>query len=111
MIGPGLAGLAALDARERRVSKEHNGAGRIGPLWTSAPVGRPRPPVSPPRRWSRMAWTPAWLERRPKPLRIATRSLAILLLTLFAIWLVLFITKGRFLKGPFERFATSQFER
>lgn len=64
-----------------------------------------------PRRWARMAWTPAWLERRPKPLRIATRSLAILLLTLFAIWLVLFITKGRFLKGPFEHFATSQLER
>lgn len=64
-----------------------------------------------PRRWARTAWTPAWLERRPKSLRIAIRTLAIVLLTLFAIWLILLVTKGRFLKGPFERFATSQLER
>lgn len=64
-----------------------------------------------PRRWARTAWTPAWLERRPRPLRIAIRTVVIILLTLFAIWLILFITKGRFLKAPFERFATSQLER
>jgi len=64
-----------------------------------------------PGRWVRTAWTPAWLARRPKALRIAVRTVAIILLTLFAIWLILFITKGRFLKGPFERFATSQLER
>lgn len=64
-----------------------------------------------PRRWAKAAWTPAWLERRPRPLRIALRTAAIILLTLFAIWLILFITKGRFLKGPFERFATAQLER
>lgn len=64
-----------------------------------------------PQRWVRAAWTPAWLARRPRALRIAIRSAAIILLTLFAIWLILFITKGRFLKGPFERFATAQLER
>lgn len=63
------------------------------------------------RRWARTAWTPSWLAKRPRPLRIAIRTVIILLLTLFAIWLILFITKGRFLKGPFERFATSQLER
>ncbi|MFZ2995406.1 AsmA family protein [Sphingobium sp.] len=30
---------------------------------------------------------------------------------LFALWLILFITKGRFLKGPFERTLTSRLER
>ncbi len=64
-----------------------------------------------PRRWVRTTWTPAWLRRRPRPLRIAIRTVAIILLILFAIWLILFITKGRFLKGPFERFATAQLER
>ena len=64
-----------------------------------------------PRRWARTTWTPAWLSRRPKPVRIAIRTMVIIILTLFAIWLILFITKGRFLKGPFERFATSQLER
>jgi hypothetical protein len=64
-----------------------------------------------PRRWARAAWAPAWLEKRPRPLRIAIRTILLILITLFAIWLILFITKGRFLKGPFERFATSQLER
>lgn len=64
-----------------------------------------------PRRWARTTWTPAWLSRRPKPVRIAIRTMVIIILTLFALWLILFITKGRFLKGPFERFATSQLER
>lgn len=39
----------------------------------------------------------------PRPLR----WLIYLLLFLFAVWLVLFITKGRFLKQPFETLATS----
>src|SRR3546814_6245956 len=64
-----------------------------------------------PRRWARTAWAPLWLRRRPGPLRIAVRTVAIILLILFAIWLILFVTKGRFLKGPFERFATAQLER
>jgi uncharacterized protein involved in outer membrane biogenesis len=42
--------------------------------------------------------SPAW--------RIIRNSLVGLLATLFIIWLVLFITKGRFLKRPFESVAT-----
>src|SRR3546814_10719320 len=41
----------------------------------------------------------------------AVRTVAIILLILFAIWLIWCGTKGRFLKGPFERFATAQLER
>jgi len=58
-----------------------------------------------------IAWNPGWLQRRPKPLRIAIRAVAILVLTLFLVWLVLFITKGRFLKAPFESIASSVLER
>ncbi len=50
-------------------------------------------------------------ERRKRRLRIA-RNIAIGVLgTLFAIWLILFITKGRFLKGPVEGIASSLTER
>jgi uncharacterized protein involved in outer membrane biogenesis len=56
-------------------------------------------------------WNPVWLQQRPKPLRIAIRAVALFFLTLFLIWLVLFITKGRFLKGPFESIASSALER
>ena len=78
---------------------------------TASAASTPASAWAAPRRWARTAWTPAWLEKRPRPVRIAVRTVAIILLTLFAIWLILFITKGRFLKGPFERFATSQLER
>ncbi len=64
-----------------------------------------------PTRWIKAIWTPAWMERRQKPVRIAIRVLSLVFLTLLAVWLVLFITKGRFLKESFERFATSQLER
>lgn len=37
--------------------------------------------------------------------------MAIILLALFAIWLVLLVTKGRFLKHPFESLASSMLER
>ncbi|EIZ81139.1 hypothetical protein WSK_0291 [Novosphingobium sp. Rr 2-17] len=56
-------------------------------------------------------WTPAWLARRPRPVRIALRTLVLLLLALFLAWLILFITKGRFLKHRFERIAGSVLER
>ncbi len=39
------------------------------------------------------------------------RWLAYILLALFLVWLILFITKGRFLKQPFERIASSNLER
>ncbi|KHL26521.1 AsmA family protein [Croceibacterium mercuriale] len=49
--------------------------------------------------------------RRRKALRIA-RNVAIGVVVVIAtIWLVLFITKGRFLKGPFERTVTSLIDR
>ena len=51
------------------------------------------------------------LVRRKRRLRIA-RNVAIGVLgTLFAAWLILFITKGRFLKGPVEGIASSLMER
>ena len=56
-------------------------------------------------------WAPRFLENRPKPWRIAFRALLVLALALFLIWLILFVTKGRFLKGPFESIASSQADR
>jgi uncharacterized protein involved in outer membrane biogenesis len=49
--------------------------------------------------------------RRWKRLPLPVRVLAWLLLALFAAWLVLNITKGRFLKQPAERIATSLMDR
>lgn len=43
----------------------------------------------------------------PLPVRILLWIVGIV----FALWLILFITKGRFLKHPFERFLTSRLER
>ena len=57
------------------------------------------------------AWSPRWLKRRPRALRIALRSACLLLLALFSIWLILFVTKGRFLKQPFEDIASSLTQR
>ncbi|WEK45651.1 MAG: AsmA family protein [Candidatus Andeanibacterium colombiense] len=56
-------------------------------------------------------WNPAWLQRRPKPLRMAIRAVGIVFLMLFLVWLVLFVTKGRFLKHPFENIAGSMLHR
>jgi len=56
-------------------------------------------------------WNPPWLQRLAKPLRIAVRTVATLILALFLAWLVLFITKGRFLKHPFERITSSMLDR
>ncbi|MEZ5655203.1 MAG: AsmA family protein [Sphingobium sp.] len=43
----------------------------------------------------------------PLPVRIV----GYIVLAMFLVWLVLFVTKGRFLKQPFERIATSTLER
>jgi uncharacterized protein involved in outer membrane biogenesis len=64
-----------------------------------------------PRHVAHRIWSPAWLQRRPKPLRIAIRTAAIVLLTIVLLWLILFITKGRFLKGPFETIASGALDR
>lgn len=45
------------------------------------------------------------------PLSIAWRVVAGIVLVLFLIWLILFITKGRFLKPYFERYVSGQTER
>jgi uncharacterized protein involved in outer membrane biogenesis len=59
-----------------------------------------------------------WSSRRPSdgrrwpgPLRIVLRVLLALVLAVFLAWLVLYVTKGRFLRHPFERFATNALER
>ena len=56
--------------------------------------------------YGRRAWTPGWLKDRPRPLLYAVRSVLIVFLAIFLIWLVLFVTKGRFLKGPFESYVS-----
>ncbi|EQB30411.1 AsmA family protein [Sphingobium ummariense] len=62
------------------------------------------PHLSPDQR--RFHVTPTW--RRLHPL--AKFGVAILI-AIFAVWLILFITKGRFLKGPFERTVTALTQR
>ncbi|WP_242184556.1 AsmA family protein [Sphingomonas sp. CARO-RG-8B-R24-01] len=57
----------------------------------------PAPAASPPRR--RRWW------------RIVRNTLIGLVVALFLAWLVLYITKGRFLKGPFERIVSSATSR
>ncbi|RJF93765.1 AsmA family protein [Sphingomonas cavernae] len=49
--------------------------------------------------------------RRADPLRIMFYTIGGILAAIFLAWLVLYITKGRFLKGPFERFVSAQMER
>ncbi|MDP9057016.1 MAG: AsmA family protein [Pseudomonadota bacterium] len=51
------------------------------------------------------------LDRPRNPLRWLWRIFAALVVLLFAAWLVLFITRGRFLKHPFERWASAQLQR
>jgi uncharacterized protein involved in outer membrane biogenesis len=62
-------------------------------------------------RRAAMDTAPSPVDRRHRRRRIALRALAAVAVALFAIWLVLFVTKGRFLKGPFERFVASQTHR
>ena len=45
--------------------------------------------------------------RRVRPLRIAAYAIGIFLALVFLAWTILYITKGRFLKGTFERYASS----
>lgn len=72
------------------------------------PHDTPDTPVAPPQPGPTDTGTD---DRRKRRLRIA-RNVAIGVLgTLFAVWLILFITKGRFLKGPVEGIASSLTER
>ncbi|AXB78477.1 AsmA family protein [Novosphingobium sp. P6W] len=54
---------------------------------------------------------PADVRRRRHVLKIIRNTVLILIGLIFAIWLVLFITKGRFLKHPFESIAGSLADR
>ena len=49
--------------------------------------------------------------RRASPVRILRNVALVVVMLLFVIWLVLFITKGRFLKHTFESFASSSADR
>ncbi len=62
------------------------------------PLAPPLPPPPAPGRLSR-------------PWRIARGVVLGVVLALFLVWLVLYITKGRFLKSSFERIAAAQTER
>ncbi len=63
------------------------------------------------RTYAQRTWSPEWLRRQPGPVRIAVRAIALVFLALFLIWLLLFITKGRFLKSPFESYLSGSSER
>lgn len=62
-------------------------------------------------RFPRTEAAPLQARRRVRPVRILLYTLGGLILAIFLAWLVLYITKGRFLKGPFERFTSAQIER
>ncbi len=63
------------------------------------------PAVAPPNSWYHR------LYRRHTPLGWVGHILLGILLGLFLIWAILFVTKGRFLKGQFERIASSTAHR
>ena len=56
------------------------------------------------REWGRSG-RDTW-ERFPNPVKLAIKAVLGVVLMLFLLWLILFITKGRFLERPFERIAT-----
>lgn len=61
-------------------------------------------PVDPPTTQAPAADKRRW----PRPLVIALRIVGGILLALFLAWAILYITKGRFLKGTFERIVSKQ---
>jgi uncharacterized protein involved in outer membrane biogenesis len=66
------------------------------------------PPTAPP---TPAAPSPAPDPRRAKRRRIIRNTILTVIGTIFAVWLVLFITKGRFLKHMFERVVGAQTHR
>lgn len=67
--------------------------------------------AAPPDASSAPATAVASSDRPHRRRRIALRIVLGVLLAVFAVWLVLFITKGRFLKHPFERIVGSATHR
>ncbi len=55
--------------------------------------------------------TPVVQKRRAGPVKWAIRIVLGILLLLFAIWAILYITKGRFLKSTFEKYASKYSQR
>lgn len=79
------------------------------PTAPASPASPSVPPSAAPMTGARAYWTCArdrW-RRLPLPARMALYIVSVL----FVIWLILFVTKGRFLKGPFERTMSSQLNR
>ena len=70
----------------KSASAPDSGAGGVGHYWSTAR-----------HKWRNV----------PLPLRI----IAYIVGLIFLLWLILFVTKGRFLKHPFERFLTARLER
>jgi AsmA family protein len=61
------------------------------------------------REWGRewgQSGRDTW-DRLPNPAKLALKALLWVVGVLFLLWLILFITKGRFLERPFERIATN----
>ncbi len=83
--------------------RNRNDARTLDPFMdTATPPSEPAVEPSPP---------PAVAERRRQTWRIVRNVLLTILGLIVAIWLVLYITKGRFLKHPFERFVGGQTHR
>ncbi|EQB08545.1 AsmA protein [Sphingobium quisquiliarum P25] len=73
---------------------------------------RPAPPASEvPSRAGGVHHYWSQTRERWRKLPLPVRILLWIAGVLFALWLILFITKGRFLKHPFERFLSSRLER
>ncbi len=64
-----------------------------------------------PNRGSDYADAPPRHRARPRPLRILMWVVIGLITLIFLAWLILFITKGSFLKGPFERITSRVSQR
>ncbi|WP_340267537.1 AsmA family protein [Sphingobium mellinum] len=78
------------------------------PLRPGSPASVASPPPTP-AAGARHVWSRTrdrW-RQVPWPLRV----LAYVVSAIFLVWLILFITKGRFLKHPFERFLAHRLER
>ncbi|HKT77154.1 MAG TPA: AsmA family protein [Sphingobium sp.] len=79
------------------------------PLRPGSPPTMAPPPPDHPAGGARHGWSRvrAGWHRVPWPLRV----IAYIVGFIFLLWLTLFITKGRFLRHPFERFLTHRLER
>lgn len=71
----------------------------LPPVADDVPPPPAETPAAPPRRG------------RPRWLTILLRVVLGIFIALFLVWAILFITKGRFLKGTFEKIASSSAER